>query len=74
MDLRDTPEEATFRAEVRAWLDENLPAELHGHRGSAARFDGPEMRAWSRALYEGAFTLPEALTAATSPSSSPEIA
>jgi alkylation response protein AidB-like acyl-CoA dehydrogenase len=27
MDLRDTPDEAAFRAEVRAWLDANLPAE-----------------------------------------------
>ena len=25
MDLRDTPEEAAFRAELRAWLEENLP-------------------------------------------------
>jgi alkylation response protein AidB-like acyl-CoA dehydrogenase len=27
MDLRDTPEEAAFRAQVRAWLEANLPAE-----------------------------------------------
>ena len=52
MDLRDTPEEAAFRAELRAWLEENLPEGLQGHRGGAARFDGPEMRAWSRALYD----------------------
>ncbi|MEE8311277.1 MAG: acyl-CoA dehydrogenase family protein [Candidatus Binatia bacterium] len=26
MDLRDTPEETTFRAEVRSWLEANLPA------------------------------------------------
>ncbi len=38
---------------VRAWLDESLPDELKGHRGGAARFDGPEVRAWSRALYDG---------------------
>ncbi|HXG76201.1 MAG TPA: acyl-CoA dehydrogenase [Gaiellaceae bacterium] len=55
MDLRDTPEEATFRAELRAWLDENLPEELRGHRGGAARFDGPELRAWSRALHEAGY-------------------
>ena len=53
VDFRDTPEEAQFREEVRAWLDENLPDELQGHRGGAARFDGPEVRAWSRALYDG---------------------
>ncbi len=53
MDFRDTPEQATFRREVRAWLDEHLPEELRGHRGGGARFDGPEVRAWSRTLYDG---------------------
>ncbi|HVR30611.1 MAG TPA: acyl-CoA dehydrogenase family protein [Thermoanaerobaculia bacterium] len=28
MDLHDTPQEAAFRAEVRAWLDENVPKHL----------------------------------------------
>jgi alkylation response protein AidB-like acyl-CoA dehydrogenase len=51
VDLRDTPEEAAFRTEVRSWIDENLPAELQSHRGGAARFDGPAVRAWSRSLY-----------------------
>ena len=55
MDLRDTPDEAAFRAELRSWLEENLPDELRGHRGGAARFDGPEMRAWSRALYDAGY-------------------
>ena len=53
MDFRDTPEQATFRQEVRAWLDEHLPDELRGHRGGGARFDGPEIRRWSRALHDG---------------------
>jgi alkylation response protein AidB-like acyl-CoA dehydrogenase len=53
VDFRDTPEEAGFRDEVRAWIDANLPDELHGHRGGEARFDGPEVRAWSRALHKG---------------------
>ena len=52
MDFRDTAEEASFRDEVRAWFAASLPDELHGHRGGAARFDGPEVRAWSRALYD----------------------
>ena len=30
MDLRDTPDEAAFRAELRAWLEENLPEKLRG--------------------------------------------
>jgi alkylation response protein AidB-like acyl-CoA dehydrogenase len=52
MDFRDTAEEASFRDEVRAWFAASLSDELHGHRGGAARFDGPEVRAWSRALYD----------------------
>ncbi|CAN5803227.1 acyl-CoA dehydrogenase [soil metagenome] len=55
MDLRDTAEEAAFRGELRSWIEENLPEELQGHRGGAARFDGPEMRAWSRALHEAGY-------------------
>ena len=53
MDFRDSPEQAAFREEVRAWIDEHLPDELRGHRGGGARFDGPEVRSWSRALYDG---------------------
>src|SRR5919206_5013913 len=55
MDLRDTREEAAFRAEVRAWIAENLPAELRGHRGGAARFEGSAMREWSRKLSEAGY-------------------
>ncbi len=55
MDLRDTPEEAAFRGELCTWLEENLPEELRGHRGGAARFEGPEMRAWSQALYDAGY-------------------
>ena len=55
MDLRDTPAEAAFRAEVRAWIEANLPDELRGHRGGAARYDGPEVRRWSRALHEAGY-------------------
>ncbi len=55
MDLRDTPEEAAFRGELCTWLEENLPEELRGHRGGAARFEAPEMRAWSQALYDAGY-------------------
>jgi alkylation response protein AidB-like acyl-CoA dehydrogenase len=41
LDLRDSPDEAAFRARVRAWLADNLPAEA-----------GPE---WSRKLFEAGF-------------------
>ena len=47
MDLRDTPEEAAFRAEVRAFIEANLPA---GSRERGARRFEDADRDWSRAL------------------------
>lgn len=41
MNLRDAPDEAAFREQVRAWLDANLPAEPG--------------RKWSRAMYDAGF-------------------
>jgi alkylation response protein AidB-like acyl-CoA dehydrogenase len=41
MDLRDSPDEAAFRADVRAWLQANLPAGDH--------------REWSRKLYDAGY-------------------
>jgi alkylation response protein AidB-like acyl-CoA dehydrogenase len=41
MDLRDSPDEAAFRAEVRAWLDANLPA--------------TDPREWSRKMYDAGY-------------------
>src|SRR6476659_9778222 len=55
MDLRDTPEEAQFRADLRAWLDAKLPDDKKGSRGGAQRFDDPFMREWSRKLYEAGY-------------------
>jgi alkylation response protein AidB-like acyl-CoA dehydrogenase len=54
MDLRDTAEEAAFRAEVRAWIEANVPHELRGHRGGESRFE--ELgREWSRKLYDAGY-------------------
>ena len=55
MDLRDTPEEAAFRAELRAWLETNLPEERRGGRGGAERYGDSFGREWSRLLYEGGY-------------------
>ena len=55
MDLRDTQEEAAFRAELRAWLEANLPEGKRGGRGGSQRFDDPFGREWSRMLYEGGY-------------------
>jgi len=54
VDLRDTPEEAAFRDEVKAWLDANLSDELRGPRYGGRRFE--ELgRGWSRKLYEAGY-------------------
>lgn len=55
MDLSFTAEEEAFRAEVRAWLDANLPAEWR-HRGVGGyreEEDEDIQREWQRRLYEG---------------------
>jgi alkylation response protein AidB-like acyl-CoA dehydrogenase len=55
VDLRDTPEEAAFRAELRAWLETNLPEERRGGRGGAERYGDSFGREWSKLLYEGGY-------------------
>src|SRR5919202_590113 len=55
VNLRDTPEEAAFRAELRAWLDENLPAERRANRGGESRYDDGWGREWSRKLYDAGY-------------------
>ena len=55
MDLRDTQEEGAFRAELRAWVDANLPADKRGGRGGAQRFEDPFIREWSRKLFEAGY-------------------
>jgi len=35
MDFNDTPQEAEFRAEARAWIDANAPKHLHDHLASS---------------------------------------
>jgi alkylation response protein AidB-like acyl-CoA dehydrogenase len=55
VDLRDKPEEAAFRAELRAWLDANLPEDRRGGRGGAQRFDDSFGREWSLKLYEAGY-------------------
>jgi alkylation response protein AidB-like acyl-CoA dehydrogenase len=55
VDLRDTPEEAAFRSELRAWIDANLPEDKRGWRGGAQRFDDAFGREWSRKLYDAGY-------------------
>ena len=56
MDFRYSPEQETFRAELRAWLDENLPnhfapGELDEEQDPDARFE--KLLAWHRAMHAG---------------------
>ena len=55
MNLRDTAEEAAFRAELHAWLDSNLPDDRRGWRGGEQRFGDEFGREWSRKLYEAGY-------------------
>jgi alkylation response protein AidB-like acyl-CoA dehydrogenase len=49
VDLRDTPEEAAFRSELRSWIDTNLTDEIRGGRFEDAG------REWSRKLHEAGY-------------------
>ncbi|TMK79055.1 MAG: hypothetical protein E6G46_10565 [Actinobacteria bacterium] len=53
MDLRDTPEEESFRLEVRAWLEANAPRPPHPARGSDESFEFG--REWHRKLYDAGY-------------------
>jgi len=69
MDLRDSPEEAEFRAEVQAWLEANLTDELRGGRYGERRFEEAS-RAWSRKLFDAGYaglTWPEEYGGAGAP-------
>ncbi len=56
MDLHDSPEEAAFRAEARAWLEANLPVGW-GTPDQPKPADADEevafLKRWQRQLYEG---------------------
>ncbi|HYF45686.1 MAG TPA: acyl-CoA dehydrogenase family protein [Acidimicrobiales bacterium] len=57
MDFEDTPEEATFRAEARAWLEAHAKLRQADARPSMAAANDPghieACRTWQRTLYEG---------------------
>jgi alkylation response protein AidB-like acyl-CoA dehydrogenase len=55
VDLRDTPQEAVFRSDLRAWLAENLPPE-RDRRPSPRRWDPDTVRAWTAALHRSGYT------------------
>src|SRR5207244_5241539 len=58
MDFDFTPEQQRFRAEARAWLAENIPADLKGRAFAASRADRGEvdrLREWQRVLHKAGY-------------------
>ncbi|MFN2593588.1 MAG: acyl-CoA dehydrogenase family protein [Actinomycetota bacterium] len=55
MDFRDTPEEASFRSELRSWLEKNLPEGWAERDPVAGRMDEGVSREWSRKLFEAGY-------------------
>ena len=59
MDIGDSPEEAAFRAEARAWLEANAPVRDPAKRHRQAATDAEQdvhaqaCRRWQRVLYDG---------------------
>jgi len=56
MDFRDTPDEAAFRKELRAWIADNLPEGWRDRAPSSGRMDESVTREWSKKLYEAGYT------------------
>ena len=50
MDLAFTPEEQQFRAEIRAWVNDNLPKEVAHKVHNALHLTREDMQGWARIL------------------------
>jgi alkylation response protein AidB-like acyl-CoA dehydrogenase len=50
MDLAFTPEEQQFRAEIRAWVNGNLPREVAHKVYNALHLTRQDMQGWARIL------------------------
>ena len=55
MDFRDTPDEASFRAELSSWLTANLPPGWAERTPAPGRNDEAVSRDWSRKLYDAGY-------------------
>ncbi|HVS68222.1 MAG TPA: acyl-CoA dehydrogenase family protein, partial [Mycobacteriales bacterium] len=55
MDFRDTPEEAAFRADLRAWLEGALGKDWANQAPTVGRWNEAESRAWSKKLYDAGY-------------------
>lgn len=50
MDLAFTPEEQTFREDIRAWVQENLPADISHKVHNALRLSRDDLQRWAKIL------------------------
>jgi alkylation response protein AidB-like acyl-CoA dehydrogenase len=55
VDFRDSPDEAAFRAELRAWLAAELPADWGDREPHVGRWNFDEARRWTRALFDAGY-------------------
>jgi len=58
LDFKDTPEEAAFRNEVRAFIKENRPQNLAGGMGGFGQGQNPGWREWVKKLAERRWIAP----------------
>jgi alkylation response protein AidB-like acyl-CoA dehydrogenase len=55
VDFRDTPEEASFRAELRSWLEGALGKDWADQAPTVGRWNEAESRTWSKKLYDAGY-------------------
>jgi alkylation response protein AidB-like acyl-CoA dehydrogenase len=55
VDFRDTPDEASFRTELRTWLTNNLPTGWAERTPAPGRNEDAVSREWSRKLYDAGY-------------------
>ena len=55
MDFRDSPDEAAFRAELRSWLADALPADWAEREPHVGRWDFEAAKEWTRRLFDAGY-------------------
>jgi hypothetical protein len=58
MDLSFTPEQIAFREEVRAWIQESMPAHIREKAAIDAHFEQSEIMEWHRILHRKGWAAP----------------
>ena len=59
MDLSISPEHEAFRREVRAWIQEALPADMRAKADVDAHFEMPESIRWQKILHQRGWAAPQ---------------